>query len=107
MAGEAVWRMAFRSGSQGLDKWDACFRRGIAAIAYGDLPDLSDVPEEQFSKFFSDYCMEEWNELSARGSRKTKLEDIAVVCPNCHQAIHTEDRPLAVEQLRGKLEVPF
>ena len=38
------------------------------------------------------------------GSRKTKPEDIAIVCPNCHQAIHTANPPLTVRQLKKKLQ---
>jgi hypothetical protein len=40
-------------------------------------------------------------------SRKTALKDIAIVCPNCHQAMHTENPPLTVDKLKAKLDVPF
>jgi len=38
------------------------------------------------------------------GPRKTKPEDIAIVCPNCHQAMHTETPPLTVKALIEKLQ---
>jgi len=36
-------------------------------------------------------------------ARRTTLEDIVIVCPNCHQAMHSEKPPLTVEQLHEKL----
>ncbi len=34
---------------------------------------------------------------------RTTLDDIDLLCPNCHAAVHTEDPPLSADQLRGML----
>lgn len=36
----------------------------------------------------------------ARGPRRTRLEDLAVVCANCHRAMHLECPPVGVARLR-------
>ena len=36
----------------------------------------------------------------AMGPRETKLEDLAILCPNCHRAIHKTIPLLSVEQFR-------
>jgi hypothetical protein len=37
------------------------------------------------------------------GSR-TRVEDIALVCPNCHRMLHRGEHTLAVEELRGVMQ---
>jgi hypothetical protein len=37
------------------------------------------------------------------GSTKTKAEDLALVCPNCHRMLHRSDPHLSVEELRDLL----
>jgi len=39
----------------------------------------------------------------AARTRKTMLDDIAILCPNCHQAMHSTSPPLTVKQLQRKL----
>ena len=34
---------------------------------------------------------------------KTKIEDLAIVCANCHRIIHSKYPPISVEQLRKKI----
>ncbi len=34
---------------------------------------------------------------------KTTLDDIEILCPNCHAAVHSEDPPLSADELRGRL----
>jgi len=36
-------------------------------------------------------------------SAKTTLEDIALLCPNCHAAVHTEDPPIPLEKIQKRL----
>lgn len=36
----------------------------------------------------------------AEGLRKTRLEDLAVLCANCHRLAHSIDPPMSVEQIR-------
>jgi 5-methylcytosine-specific restriction endonuclease McrA len=36
---------------------------------------------------------------------KTTLEQIDVLCPNCHAAVHSQDPPLTADQLRGRLSL--
>jgi 5-methylcytosine-specific restriction protein A len=38
-----------------------------------------------------------------RGASRTSLEDIRLVCGNCHAMIHREGTPLLIEKLRAKL----
>jgi len=40
----------------------------------------------------------------ASGPTKTKLDDIALVCPNCHAMLHMEDPPLTLANLRGRIK---
>jgi predicted HNH restriction endonuclease len=41
------------------------------------------------------------NPISGRASAsKTTLDDIALLCPNCHAVIHSFDKPLSLESLR-------
>ena len=35
------------------------------------------------------------------GSRRTRLEDLALVCANCHRMLHRGGRLLSVEEIRG------
>ncbi|MCP9491884.1 MAG: HNH endonuclease, partial [Solirubrobacteraceae bacterium MAG38_C4-C5] len=37
------------------------------------------------------------------GGRETLIEDLAVVCANCHRMIHRSGVPLELEALRGML----
>lgn len=37
------------------------------------------------------------------GASKTSLDDIALLCPNCHAVVHTEDPPISLEDLRKRL----
>ena len=34
---------------------------------------------------------------------KTTLDQIDVLCPNCHAAVHSQDPPLSADELRGRL----
>jgi 5-methylcytosine-specific restriction enzyme A len=47
--------------------------------------------------------------VSPIGKRKkatrTTLADIDLLCPNCHTVVHTEDPPLAGDELRKRLVV--
>lgn len=36
-------------------------------------------------------------------SEKTKLEEIALVCSNCHRIIHTEEPPIELDRMRKRL----
>jgi len=38
-----------------------------------------------------------------RGSKST-INDIALVCPNCHRMLHHGDRTLSIEELRAKIQ---
>jgi predicted HNH restriction endonuclease len=40
------------------------------------------------------------------GSTPTRLEDLAVVCANCHRIIHYGAAPLTLDQVRAKLRRP-
>lgn len=39
----------------------------------------------------------------AAGVRETRLEDLAVVCANCHRMVHLPSVPIDLEVLRGML----
>lgn len=38
-----------------------------------------------------------------RKASKTTLDDIDVLCPNCHAAVHSQDPPLSAAELRSRL----
>jgi 5-methylcytosine-specific restriction protein A len=40
---------------------------------------------------------------SLDGTTPTRLEDLAIVCANCHRIIHLSNPPLTLEQLRTKI----
>ncbi len=45
------------------------------------------------------------NPISGRAAAsKTTLDDIALLCPNCHAVIHSFDEPLSLERLRQLLK---
>jgi len=37
------------------------------------------------------------------GPSRTSLDDIALLCPNCHAAVHTQDPPISLDDLRKML----
>ena len=41
---------------------------------------------------------------SRRGASRTSLNDIKLVCANCHAMIHKEDPPISLSKLRAKLD---
>ena len=53
-----VWRMAFRSGSQGPDYWDLCFRHGVAVLGMWSPHDLSSCSQEDLKGLYRQRC--EW-----------------------------------------------
>jgi 5-methylcytosine-specific restriction protein A len=34
---------------------------------------------------------------------KSTLDEIELLCPNCHSAVHSQDPPLSADELRGRL----
>lgn len=42
-----------------------------------------------------------------RFQERTRLSDLALVCANCHRAIHATSRWLAIEELRNSLQHPI
>jgi len=44
--------------------------------------------------------------LGSGGPRETRLEDLAVVCANCHRMLHRRSPPLSVADLRARLVRP-
>ncbi len=42
--------------------------------------------------------------IGSKGERKTKLEDLALVCPNCHRMLHLkfEGKYLSIDELRNR-----
>jgi predicted HNH restriction endonuclease len=39
----------------------------------------------------------------SEGARVTTLDDLVLLCPNCHAVVHAFDPPLTLEQLRGMI----
>lgn len=63
-----------------------------------------------FTKFyrgFSKYCLVA-HHLNPIGNRETgsqtSIDDIALLCPNCHIAVHTEDPPMKLEKLKKRIK---
>lgn len=41
--------------------------------------------------------------LKKKQNEKTKLNDLALVCSNCHQMLHRDVENLSVEELKTKI----
>ncbi|MBN1867047.1 HNH endonuclease [Candidatus Sumerlaeota bacterium] len=65
----AVWRMAFREGSQGESLWPLCFQYGVAAIDYEPVEDAD------LSRFSREKPPDGWREL--KPSEKSSLAHVA------------------------------
>jgi predicted HNH restriction endonuclease len=61
-----------------------------------------------FDTYGIDYCEVHHLIPLARltGATPTKLDDLAIVCANCHRIIHLFDPPLTIEQLQKMLHFP-
>lgn len=87
-------------------------------------PQLARTKKDQFrvrhGRLFCEACKEEWRSYrklnsdifevhhtlplsSSTNPVKTRLADLAVLCPNCHRAIHRTDPMLSVEALAKRL----
>lgn len=44
-------------------------------------------------------------DLIAEGVRKTRLEDVTVLCANCHRLAHSAAAPIGVNELRKVAEM--
>jgi len=65
----AVWRMAFRCGTNGFDLWPECRRIGMAVIQYDAVQDVD------LSQYNRNDLPDEWAELA--GPQKTSLARFA------------------------------
>ncbi|MEQ1904606.1 MAG: HNH endonuclease [Pirellulaceae bacterium] len=58
-----------------------------------------------FDSYGIDYC--EVHHLTPLGNlqdeTKTKLEDLAIVCANCHRIIHSTNPPYTIKQMKAKV----
>lgn len=82
---------AKRDAMRGLDGQLACEACGFVAI--GVYPGLSgDVCEVHHRRPLAE----------AAEAGATRLEDLAVLCPNCHRAIHRTDPLMSVEDFRSR-----
>jgi hypothetical protein len=60
--------------------------------------------EEMYGEIGRGYILAHHLRLVAQGPSKTTLNDIALVCANCHAMIHTRKSPMGVEELRELVE---
>jgi hypothetical protein len=61
---------------------------------------------EQYGELGKGFCeVHHLQPLASGGARQTTLNDLAVVCSNCHRMMHRGDQVLSVEELRGYLKV--
>jgi len=58
--------------------------------------------EDQYGSAYTDCLVAHHiNPIAHRsGPSKTSLDDIALLCPNCHVVVHTQDPPISLEGLR-------
>lgn len=56
--------------------------------------------EEKYGVIGREYIVAHHLKLIAGGSSKTTLDDIALVCANCHAMIHTKNPPISIEEMR-------
>lgn len=99
----------------GQYKAEVTFRKrnqGLIASKKAQSDGLCEVCGFDFGKKYDHLDREPTNCLVAHhlqpiGKRKrnskTTLDDIALLCPNCHTAVHTEDPPITVEKLKARL----
>jgi 5-methylcytosine-specific restriction enzyme A len=60
---------------------------------------------ERYGELGKEFCeVHHLHPLASGGLRQTTLDDLAVVCSNCHRMMHRSDRVLSVEELRGYLK---
>jgi predicted HNH restriction endonuclease len=61
-------------------------------------------PDARFGEAFSGKLLEIHHlEQLSNGPRNSKLADVALLCPNCHRAVHTEQPPIHPLRLRKML----
>jgi len=63
--------------------------------------------EEVYGKIGKDYIIAHHkNPIGGRrGSSKTTMDEIALVCSNCHDMLHRKNPPISVEELRNQLQI--
>ena len=60
--------------------------------------------EETYGEIGHKFIVAHHLKLVSAGPSKTKLDDIALVCANCHSMIHLTKQPMSIEELRTHLE---
>jgi hypothetical protein len=60
--------------------------------------------EKIYGTIGSRYIIAHHRTLIANGPTTNTLDDIALVCANCHAMLHTENPPMSVEELRQAIE---
>jgi hypothetical protein len=56
--------------------------------------------EETYGVIGCEFIVAHHLKMIAGGPSKTTLDDVALVCANCHSMIHTKNPPIAIEELR-------
>jgi predicted HNH restriction endonuclease len=56
--------------------------------------------EDAYGDIGRKYIVAHHNELLANGPAKSTLNDISLICANCHAMVHTRNPPLTIKELR-------
>jgi 5-methylcytosine-specific restriction protein A len=71
-----------------------------------EVCDLSESQtQERFGVLSSDIfeCHHTQPLHSLTGTTRTRLADLAVVCPNCHRALHRSAQPISIAEMRSRV----
>ncbi len=63
--------------------------------------------EDVYGEIGREFIIAHHREPIHGGRRKSSLEDIALICWNCHAMLHCTNPPLTVEQLRNRLRMRY
>jgi hypothetical protein len=83
----------FRSRNQALilaKKANSDYRCEVCGFSFG----------EKYGKIGRNYIIAHHLRLIASGISKNTLDDIALLCANCHSMVHTKNPPISINELR-------
>ena len=62
--------------------------------------------EEKYGRVGRGFCeVHHRKPLGQSGESRTRLQDLAIVCSNCHRMLHRGDGSMSIQKLRGQIRV--
>ena len=59
----------------------------------------------RYGALAADYCEVHHLVPLDKAERKTKMQDLAILCANCHRVVHLRNPPFTLDELRKMLSV--